>query len=111
MTITEIAHRINDHSEHYKVGQLQEIRATLHGRRRGRSAIFDAQTIFEGANGYAYHWGGREELQSNIGIEELKSKKHLRYGVAFSLDTSQSLPNIEILFPKIERFNEFLQVN
>jgi hypothetical protein len=33
----------------------------------------------------------------------------LRYGVAFPFETSQSLPSIEILVPKVKFFNDFIQ--
>ncbi|WP_054086870.1 MULTISPECIES: hypothetical protein [Pseudomonas syringae group] len=53
---------------------------------------------------WGWHYGGRKELQFNIGIEG----EFVRYGVAFSLECSQSLPNIDVLVPKIARFNEYL---
>jgi hypothetical protein len=40
----------------------------------------------------------------NIG----KIDKDYRHGVAFSLQRSQSLPDVTILYPKIERFNEYM---
>jgi hypothetical protein len=59
--------------------------------------------------GWAYHTGGREELQFNIGFE--RQEERFRYGVAFSLELSPSFTTIDLLRPKIERFNEFVRLN
>jgi hypothetical protein len=61
----------------------------------------------EPRSGYAFHKGGREELQFNVGFED--EGKYFRYGVAFSLEPDRNLPNpVETLTPKIERFNDAL---
>lgn len=64
--------------------------------------------IQKGANtpraGYAFHKGGREELQFNIGFED--DGEYFRYGVAFSLEPGRDLPDpVGVLRPKIDRFN------
>lgn len=57
--------------------------------------------------GYAYHKGGREELQFNVGFEN--NGEYLRYGVAFSLEPGQDLPDpTATLTPKILRFNRII---
>lgn len=66
--------------------------------RRAGNTIFTEQTVCEW---YAFHYGGRSEIQFNIGLEEVG----LRYGIAFSLEPSQSFPDISVLFPKIRMFN------
>ncbi|WP_176316824.1 hypothetical protein [Burkholderia vietnamiensis] len=58
---------------------------------------------------WAFHYGGRAELQFNIGMEESDGKKYIRHGVAFSLEPSQTLPSIDSLLPKMRLFNEFLR--
>ncbi|MGH2403364.1 MAG: hypothetical protein ACRDGN_02765, partial [bacterium] len=58
---------------------------------------------------YAFHVGGRTELQFNIGEEERDGQAVVRHGVAFSLELSQSLPSIEPLLPKIARFNDYVR--
>ena len=87
-----------------EIGQLQEIRKTIKGRSRvAATSIFRAQTIF--ADGYAYHYGGRTELQFNVGFDRPGT---LRHGVAFSFEPSQSLPNPEeALLTSVRRFNEW----
>lgn len=57
--------------------------------------------------GYAYHKGGREELQFNVGFEN--NGGYLRYGVAFSLEPGQDLPDpAATLIPKILQFNRII---
>ena len=97
-----VGEEINRKSKDYKIGALQELRRIIRKQSRLASRkIFDRRTIFEN---WAWHYGGRTELQFNIGIED----DFLRYGVAFSLECSQSLPSIDVLVPKMARFNEFL---
>jgi len=38
-------------------------------------------------------------------------KKIFRYGIAFSLQPTRTVPDISIFMPKIERFNEYLKQN
>lgn len=56
---------------------------------------------------FAFHSGGRDELQFNIGTDD----GGMRHGVAFSLEPSQSFPSIDPLVPKIARFNEYVRSN
>ena len=100
MKITEIAYKLNDLSSRYKIGELQEIRKEIKNlKRKAGSSIFHDDSISE--EGWAFHYGGRKELQFNIGFEN----EGLRFGLAFSLEPSQSLPDISILFPKIYKLN------
>lgn len=96
-----VGEEINRRSKNYKIGGLQELRKIIKKQSRLASRrIFDRRTIFEN---WAWHYGGRTELQFNIGVED----DFLRYGVAFSLECCQSLPSIDVLVPKMARFNEF----
>ncbi|MEW9570245.1 hypothetical protein ABQJ54_00630 [Rhodanobacter sp. Si-c] len=57
--------------------------------------------------GYAYHKGGREELQFNVGFED--GGAYFRYGVAFSLEPGQDLPDpAAALVSKILQFNRLI---
>jgi hypothetical protein len=71
VSLTEIIQEIERRAQTREIGRLQEIRQELkgHAHPAGHS-IFTAQSIFEG-NGYAYafHHGGRTELQFNVGFE------------------------------------------
>lgn len=104
MTIKVIANEINTKSENYRFGDLQLIRKQIKGlSKRASSKIFTTETISD--DGWAFHYGGRKELQFNIGLEN----EGLRYGIAFSLETSRSLPDLSILYPKILRLNSIIR--
>lgn len=103
--IPKICERLNKLATNYDIGQLQDIRKELKQfSRRPGSKIFGSQTIFET---YAFHHGGRSELQYNIGFDA-SGGEELRHGVAFSLDPSQTLPDIDFLRPNIAKFNEYI---
>lgn len=101
--LVQICAEINSRSKNYQFGQLQIIRKDLKGLTRVPTYnIFTSATIF---NNWAFHVGGRKEIQFNIGVEDYDKVRH---ALAFSLDTSRSLPNIDILFPKIDLYNEYM---
>ncbi|MFS2139168.1 hypothetical protein [Duganella sp. Dugasp56] len=103
--MAKIADQINSLALHYRVGSLQKDRKRIGKLSRLPSKVlFDQRTVFED---WGWHYGGRKELQFNIGLEG----NLIRYGVAFSLELSQSLQNIEILLPQIVLFNEYLSEN
>lgn len=104
-SLPAFAEQLNDKASSHPVGSLQQIRAELHGKRRSGHKVFSSQTITED---WAFHHGGRPELQFNIGLDGSNGKE-LRWGVAFSLETSRSLPTIDVLRRKVELFNEFLR--
>ena len=101
------ADELNTKALSHPIGRLQQIRADLHGlKRQTGHKIFSSQTI---TDDWAFHHGGRSELQYNIGLDGSHGKM-LRYGVAFSFETSRSLPTIDVLIPKVRLFNEFLRL-
>jgi hypothetical protein len=103
-----IAHALNARAASYAIGRLQDLRARLRGySKRPSSNIFTSQTIHPH---WAFHYGGRTELQFNIGLEEVTGEPELRHGVAFSFEPSQSLPSIDVLVPKVRLFNDYLRV-
>jgi hypothetical protein len=100
-SLKEIANRINQKSKDYKIGKLQDLRKDLKGlKKKANSNIFvdDSKTM---TKDWAFHYGGRSEIQFNIGFEE----EGFRYGMAFSLETSQTLPDINLLKPKMKKLN------
>ncbi len=101
-----IVSNINIKAEKHAIGDLARIRKELKGRSQLPRVIFPKPTTFDT---YAFHYGGRRELQFNIGLEGDDSSE-LRYGVAFSLETNQTLPSIDVLIPKIRLFNDFIQL-
>lgn len=90
----------------HPIGGLQDLRKALRGL--GRKPT---RNVFDWARdpGWTFHVGGRDELQFNLGIEEPVDGLDLRYGVAFSLELSMSLPTIDPLLPKIALFNDYVR--
>ena len=105
--LQRFAEELNQAARSHPIGALQEIRAELHGKQRSGRDVFSTQTVFEE---WAFHHGGRSELQFNIGFDGTKGNE-LRSGVAFSFDTSRSFPNIDPLIDKARYFNDFLRMN
>lgn len=106
MDIPRLAHQLNLKSARYQIGELQALRKEIkHFARRPGNTIFSDQTINDH---WAFHHGGRAELQFNIGLDGTSDK--IRHGIAFSFETSQTLPDIEVLRPKVRLFNEFLKL-
>ena len=106
-----VAAELNTKAVSHPIGELQEIRKKLKklDRRPGED-IFRLQgrskTVFPD---WAFHYGGRTELQFNIG-KDGSGGAMLRHGVAFSFNTSQTLPTIDVLKPRVRLFNDFLQL-
>lgn len=92
---------INKSAQHYDMKDFQHIRKQLHPSARGRY-IFPSEP---NGKGYAYHYGGRRELQFNIGFEE---SEELRYGIAFSLERGGFFGNPLDIKPKVLKLNEYL---
>ena len=81
--ISDIADAIEEQASGYGFGELQSIRQTLKGQERRSHTIFKSSTVFKH---YAFHYGGRKELQFNIGFEYAEDgTEYLRHGLAISL--------------------------
>jgi hypothetical protein len=108
MTIKEIAYKINDLSTSIQssFSSIQQIRKR-HGIMPRTNAPFAEFSI---KRTYAFHAGGRKELQFNIGEEkEWEDGSIFRFGVAFALKRDRTLHNSKAEFtPIINRFNNFL---
>lgn len=104
MSLTAIIQEIEHRAKAREIGRLQEIRKELKGHARlAAHSIFTSQSIF--GERYAFHYGGRTELQFNVGFDT----EGLRHGVAFSFEPSRALPRPEEkLIPSVRRFNEYL---
>lgn len=109
MDIEALAQEINRRATKWQIGSLQDIRKQIHGlSRRPTKDIFSPQSTF---TDFAFHHGGRRELQFNIGLDTHRVEPEVRHGVPFSLQESQTLPDISVLIPKVGRFNEFIDVH
>ncbi len=108
LDLRSIVTELNSLAEDYRVGNLQQLRWIIRGRSGNRNGM--RWVIPKDSDGYAFHWGGRKELQFNLGIED----NRIRYGVAFSFEPSSSYSVDDLhgfLDPKIERFNDYLGWN
>lgn len=106
--IAPAAWDLNARAQSHPIGELQSLRAELKGlSRRPGTEIFSVQTI---QSHWAFHRGGRTELQFNIGLEDVNGREELRHGVAFSFELSQTLPDIDVLIPKVRLFNDYMQL-
>ena len=66
MEILELAHKLNNASKDYRIGDLQRIRTSIKGKRvSNQKYIFNTAKIEKNAD-WAFHYGGRSELQFNI---------------------------------------------
>ena len=102
-----IIEEVNLLAKDYQIGRLQKNRRELRRRRASTFKIFTSLTTFDT---WAFHHGGRTELQFNLGIECPNDKEELRFGVAFSFGVSRSLPKIDILCPKVKLFNDYMEL-
>jgi hypothetical protein len=104
-----VVNKLNQLAPAHPIGELQVIRAQLKRlKHRPSDKIFSTQTTFDD---WAFHHGGRTELQFNIGFEDDDSNGDLRHGVAFSFELSQTLTSIDVLVPKVKFFNDFMELN
>ncbi len=99
---------IEDQATHYRFGELQEIRRSLKGLGRVSRTIFREETIFDR---YAYHYGGRTELQFNVGFEEAgDGETYLRHGLAISLKRGPAVTAVtDEMLTRIARLNQFIE--
>lgn len=99
MNLKKISRDINAQLNNYEIGKIQQFRVNVKKLSRPKSYnLFPDEPINKN---WTFHIGGRTELQFNIGNEF----EGLRFGFAFSLETSRSLPEPAVLYPKIRKLN------
>jgi hypothetical protein len=109
LDIPSIAAKLNELAPPHPIGKLQDIRRQLKKlNRRPGNKVFSVQTTFDR---WAFHHGGRTELQFNIGYANGDDNDDLRHGVAFSFALSQTLQSISGLVEKVKFFNDFMKLN
>jgi hypothetical protein len=104
MDIYQIAETLNRLAieKEFQIAKLQNI------RKSSFKYIFSGHSIFKKHN-YAFHTGGRSEVQFNVGEDSINGKDVFRYGLAFSFQKGINLQHpIEIISPRIKAFNEFI---
>lgn len=106
--LEEIVAAIESQAQGHLFGRLHEIRRKLFGLSRASRTIFKSKSTFED---YAFHWGGRTELQFNVGFEYLDDgEQYLRHGVAISLQRNATFHDIDdAMLDRIERFNAYVR--
>ena len=108
LSLRQVVTEVNQEAQRRPIGGLQEWRKQHRGfKRLPNATLFYAEPQHEH---YDFHVGGLRELQFNVGFEENNGKTKFRHGVAFSLQTTRELPDIEPLVPKIGRFNEYFRI-
>ncbi len=113
MTIQRIAQRLNEKAidEGFEIASLPVLRKKFLHKKILPESIFTKKTIIDGEDVYAFHYGGRDEIQFNVGRELLNNKYVTRYGLAFSLESSPSLYfPLEVLEPFRKRFNQCIDI-
>lgn len=99
MDLKKISRDINAQLNNYEIGKIQQFRVNVKKLSRPKSYnLFPDEPINKN---WTFHIGGRTELQFNIGNES----EGLRFGFAFSLEPSRSLPEPAVLYPKIRKLN------
>lgn len=114
MTIHQIAERLNEKAsnEGFQIAALPVLRKTYLFKKQLPSDIFTSKTIKDGKEKYAFHYGGRDEMQFNIGEELIGKKSYTRVGLCFSLESSRSLLNpVKELEPFRKRFNKCFETH
>lgn len=104
MNLDDILAELNEHAPNYRFGTLQDIRVKERGLQRRHQHPFPKTSQGEA---FAYHVGGRKELQFNIG----KDNGLLRWGIAISLEPSQYFPDVTVLYPNLRKLSAFLETH
>ena len=107
-SIADIRSAIEEQASGFAFGALQSIRQRLKGLKRRSKTIFGPNTISED---YAFHYGGRTELQFNVGFElRANDERDLRHGVAISLRRGRTMHQIDdAILNRIARLNEYIE--
>lgn len=92
----------------HAIGEFPTIRAKIKGLSRVRKSIFYTGPDAKNWD-FAIHWGGRGELQLNVGLERTEEGLAFRTGVAFSIEPSRSFPDVSVLYPSIGLFNHYVR--
>lgn len=105
-TMQDLVNEVNRLSAGRPFGNLQALRKQVKPISRPKTLLPFGPTASED---WAFHSGGREEIQFNLGREAGLSGGDLRYGLAFSFEPSRALTDVSVLYPKVARFNDLLR--
>jgi hypothetical protein len=117
--IKELARKVDAKAKegNYVVADLQEKRREVKhndlGDRPDQKPTSDIFRLSDFDNDFAFHCGGRNELQFNLKIREYDGERKIRYGVAIRLQPSRS-DNRDIRKPvrrRVKLFNHYLEAH
>lgn len=107
MDILSIAKELNNKFKESSLSDFQKARSQRLGKTRPNTYEFFSSSTIHNDDGYAYHSGGRTELQFNIALE---SDNEFRYGIAISLQADRFLKNpIVQMSDRIQRINDLIE--
>lgn len=106
-----ISEALEEYIRGTELGSFYQRRAALHGKPYSKRKLFATRRGVNGDfTGWGIHFGGRSELQFNIGFEE--DGRYFRYGVAFSLEKGPYFSDpVAILRSKIDAYNRLVSSN
>ncbi|RPD85204.1 hypothetical protein [Luteimonas sp. 100069] len=106
--LNDVVAALNARLAHTSLQDFYERRRELKGSGQRPHGLFQyIRRADRPRNGYAYHRGGRKELQFNVGFED---ERYFRYGVAFSLQGGPDrIDPVATLAPRIDEFNEAVE--
>ncbi|MFZ2782964.1 MAG: hypothetical protein WAZ36_01090 [Sediminibacterium sp.] len=111
MDIWQLTAALNDkaRTDGYRIAELPELRKFYLHKKILPDLIFHSRTTKNEKDIYAFHYGGRDEMQFNVGQELIGGREMTRYGLCFSLEGSRSLTDpLGVLNPFRLRANDFI---
>lgn len=108
MRIGPIIDKIEQLAVDRPFGKLPQLRKALKPRAQAHRRIFYSVRSLDVPRtewDYAFHRGGRREMQFNVGLED--RRETLRYGIAFSFQGSRYLTNLDVLRPISQTIQPF----
>lgn len=112
MTIHQLAEKLNQSAikSDYNIASLPALRKRYLHKQQLPHKIFSKHTIRDKPDIYAFHHGGLDEMQFNVGQEYINGKEYTRYGLCFSLEPSMSLTDPIGTLKRFKReFNKLFQ--
>lgn len=114
LPLEKILDRLQVMVGNHPIAFLQDLRKVLRNlKRRPSRRVFSSMHVSDKGD-WAFHSGGQDELQFNLGIEQFGTQLMLRHGLAFSIEPSRTFPGDSILTAlttKVRHFNEYLALH
>lgn len=107
--LVDITEALDEALKNRELGNFYGIRSELKQTSAWNGALLQLRhDDQQPRSGYAFHKGGRRELQFNVGFED--DGRYFRFGVAFSFERGRSLLDpVGELRPKVDRFNAVIK--